>query len=168
MSTAPVIGGVKFGLLTTVRLSAQTVKGASWECRCECGRAATIRQDRLRSGKTRSCGCIQRRRVAELGRRTLYKHGHATARTGAYASWRAMRDRCLNPKRGVFAHYGGRGITICPEWQASFQSFLADMGPRPEGCTLDRIDVDGNYEPSNCRWATPKQQANNKRARARA
>lgn len=104
--------------------------------------------------------------------RVQYKHGHAIrakdqprglARSGTYNSWQAMKARCNNKKQVSYDRYGGRGITICPEWNNSFEQFLADMGERPEGKTLDRINNDGNYEPTNCRWATPSQQRNNQR-----
>lgn len=83
-------------------------------------------------------------------------------RSSTYISWNAAKQRCTNPKAVRFDRYGGRGITMCPEWAASFEAFLRDMGPRPSGTTLDRVNNDGNYEPSNCRWATRDEQENNK------
>lgn len=92
------------------------------------------------------------------------KHGHDRngAESSTHISWRAMRQRCMNSKHASWEYYGGRGIKVCPSWN-SFEQFLADMGTRPRGKTLDRIDPDGNYTPANCRWATKKKQANNKR-----
>lgn len=97
------------------------------------------------------------------------KHGHRRTEDGksspTYNSWRSMKIRCLNPNRSDFRWYGGRGVQVCPQWLGpdGFDRFLADMGPRPEGTTLDRIDVNGHYEPSNCRWATDKMQRDNRR-----
>jgi hypothetical protein len=87
--------------------------------------------------------------------------------TPTYRSWVAMKTRCFNPARGDYHLYGGRGITVCKQWRQSFACFLADMGERPEGRTLDRLDPNGNYEPSNCRWATVEEQARNKRVPAK-
>lgn len=87
---------------------------------------------------------------------------HGMTNSPTYWSWVEMKQRCLNPNDPSFARYGGRGIAICEHWLNSFENFLADMGPRPDGCTLDRIEVNGNYGPSNAKWATPKQQARNR------
>lgn len=96
------------------------------------------------------------------------RHGHATKNSRVsttYVSWSCMKGRCLNPGDSSYDRYGGRGISICRAWQNSFEQFLSDMGERPDGKTLDRIDVNGNYEPSNCRWATPSEQSKNSRRR---
>jgi hypothetical protein len=94
------------------------------------------------------------------------RHGHASNKLGRspeYSTWHAMVRRCTNPRCDSYPHYGGRGIRVCERWQSSFEAFLADMGPRPAGTTIDRIDVNGNYEPSNCRWADNKTQRTNQR-----
>lgn len=95
---------------------------------------------------------------------SFYKHGHSSNPSPEYKSWESMKQRCLNPKFIGFKYYGGRGVSICKRWLESFENFLSDMGPRPEGHSLDRFpDRNGNYEPGNCRWATPKEQQRNKR-----
>ena len=114
---------------------------------------------------------IQARPVGGFpGQNAVHGHGtreaHATGISGEYLTWMAMKARCLNPKHHAYRYYGGRGITVCQRW-LTFPNFLLDMGTRPEGLTLDRIDVNGNYEPSNCRWATWEQQRANQRPRQR-
>lgn len=129
-----------------------------WNCICECGAEKTVCSHELRSGKTKSCGCI---------RFTPRTHGHTQTSNGKritpeYQAWIDMRRRCSNRKHVSYDIYGGRGISVCEKW-SSFEMFYEDMGPRPDGMSLDRIDVNGNYEPNNCRWATQTQQSRNRR-----
>lgn len=128
---------------------------AMWLCRCECGTERVRSSRHFRSG-SRSCGC------------THTKHGHMRRTNGVavgsptYRSWQGMIMRCHNPQRKCFEYYGARGITVCEQWH-DFKNFLSDMGQRPEGLSLERINNDGNYEPNNCKWATRLEQTNNKR-----
>lgn len=161
------ISGQRVGRLTIVKEVAPIISGGqerrAYVCRCDCGNEKVMRQDVIRCGDAVSCGCYMGESVAERKR----KHGHATPRkvTPTYRSWRSMGSRCYNPKDTSYRYYGGRGITVCKRWQGEhgFENFLADMGERPKGRSLDRRDVNGNYEPDNCRWATPKEQGENKR-----
>lgn len=141
-------------------VSAKGQRHAQWLCRCDCGEEVVIRGSDLRAGRTQSCGCWN---SAVLVRRN-WKHGATVRgkRNRAYQSWTGMKSRCSDPNSADWQHYGGRGIKVCTEWE-DFTRFLADMGEPPPGHSLERIDVNGDYCPANCMWATAEQQAQNKR-----
>jgi hypothetical protein len=151
----------RFGRLVCLSKDSCDVNGngLKWLCQCDCGKQAVVASRLLRTGKVQSCGCLGKENQKHL----VHGQSRKGERTGAYTSWEAMKRRVLNPNAINYDRYGGRGIRICERWM-SFENFYADMGDRPDGMTLDRYpDVDGNYEPSNCRWATATQQSNNQR-----
>jgi len=152
------LAGKKFGKLTLIEVSAKEHgTRPHWRCRCECGSITNAAEANILNGHTRSCGCIHRERArAGLNRK------HGMIKTPTYYSWRAMLCRCFSPRTDGYEYYGGRGISVCDRWQ-KFENFLADLGTRPTGTTLERQDTNGNYEPGNCYWATAKQQAANRR-----
>jgi len=156
------ITGKKFGRLLV--LSADKFSNSKrhivWKCMCDCGNETSAIGSELRLGHKRSCGCFHLDVLLE----THTKHGHAKAGqlSSTYISWASMHTRCSNKNSINFKHYGGRGISVCDRWK-SFENFLADMGERKDGMSIDRIDVNGNYEPNNCKWSTHSEQNKNQR-----
>ena len=152
--------GDRYGRLTIVKL----IDNEYVECRCDCGTVRNFWKYSLtrKNKSSKSCGCIS----LEINKVQFIKHGDELngRKTTEYSTWDGMKQRCTNPNHRGYMSYGGRGITICDRWLNSFQNFLEDMGRKPSRAySIDRIDVNGNYELSNCRWATSKEQAMNKR-----
>lgn len=152
------ITGEKFSRATALRFVGIRRNRAQWLCRCECGREFVATGIDLRSGNTKSCGCY----CADRTREASVTHGANLNRgmSGTYKSWRNMRQRCYDPNVPRYSMYGGRGIKVCDRWK-DYLAFLEDMGERPEGYSLERIDVDGDYEPGNCEWIPREHQAKN-------
>lgn len=148
--------GQRFGRWVVVAEDGRASDGkAAWLCICECGKRRTVSGGSLRRGLSKSCGCLN---LEHLKERAI----HGLAETPTYSIWLGIRQRCMNPKSRSWIKYGGRGITLCERWM-DYLNFLKDMGPRPHGMSIERVDNGGNYDPNNCVWATSKTQSYNKR-----
>lgn len=151
--------GGRFGRLVALRYVGRAggESRSTWLCACDCGSTKLISAHNLSDGRTKSCGCIKAETIGAVNR----THGMAHSRTSQ--TWSAMKSRCTNPRQQSYQKYGALGVRVCVRWQ-SFENFLADMGERPPGKTLDRRNPFGDYEPNNCRWSDATEQANNRRA----
>ena len=156
--------GERYGKLTVLSLCDEKTKGGRrlWLCKCDCGNYTKVTRSHLIDGGVTSCGCLRKKQYKKLSKK---QHRHGLFGTRIYTIWQQMKDRCYNSNNKSYKDYGGRGIIVCDEWKADAKNFSdwANANGYSDNLTLDRINVNGNYEPTNCRWATMKQQDRNRR-----
>jgi hypothetical protein len=153
------LSGQRFNRLTVLHRAENSKRNhVQFLCKCDCGKEVVVISANLKNGNTKSCGCFNTETRSKLNR------SHGLGKPPEYNSWRAMKARCYNASNNRYKHYGTRGIIVCDRWLNSFENFLTDMGPKPgPAYTIDRIEVDGNYERTNCKWATKREQRLNVR-----
>lgn len=150
------ICGERYGRLVAIKRVSSRKQSTFWLFKCDCGAQKEISLTSVRRGHSKSCGCLN---IDSLQGRAV----HGMRKLSSYTVWQSMKERCYNKNYKSYMHYGGRGISVCDRWRNSFVNFFEDMGDRPNDKSLDRIDNDGNYEPSNCRWTSKKVQRQNQR-----
>lgn len=156
-----IAAGTRFGRLVVIKEGHRKGKERrrTLICDCDCGTETVVVINRLRTGNTRSCGCLHREYASKA--QSVMVEGMRSTDHPLYSTWKSMKTRCYNPNYRCYHRYGGRGIKICDRWKNSLANFVSDMGPRDKGCSIDRINNDGDYEPGNCRWSSQIVQTNN-------
>lgn len=159
--------GLRFGKLTVLKRCESRNRRSMWLCKCDCGNEVELSRNHLSTGNTKSCGCLRKDAIRKAIAASTKHNGRHTR---LYSVWITMKQRCYNNNATDYENYGGRGIVVCETWRDSFEEFKMwayengyDENASKGICTLERKDVDGNYEPSNCKWTTMKEQSNNKR-----